>query len=74
MLSVIQDFVVSAVFVLLWLIASSAWADGVRKLKIYSDPEDMWFDMNITECKNPGSICSVKSTGNFANLNVSIVS
>jgi len=65
-----QDFVISCVFVVLWLIASSAWADGLRRMKIYSDPSEL-FDSRVPDCKE---LKCDTTQGNFATLNVSIVS
>jgi hypothetical protein len=68
---------------LLWLIASSAWADGVSKVKHYTDPENLWVEKYFCECVNmnkqsaPSTCeqakCSVSNGGNYATLNVSIV-
>ncbi|KAK2189849.1 hypothetical protein NP493_95g02006 [Ridgeia piscesae] len=63
------DFVISCVFVVLWLIASSAWADGLRRMKIYSDPSEL-FDSRVPDCKE---LKCDTTQGNFATLNVSIM-
>lgn len=66
------------VFAGLWLIASSAWADALTKVKHYTDPSDYLSDKSITalkECHGGYNItCHVTQLGNFASLNVSIVS
>ena len=69
---VLQDFVISAVFAVLWLISSSAWAQGVVNLKYYTDLKECGiFDM-IADCS--GNKCTQSQFPNFASLNVSIVS
>ena len=70
--SAFQDFIISCLFVVLWLIASSAWADGLRRMKIYSDPSEL-FEERVPECHDDKE-CTVINQGNFASLNVSIVS
>ena len=65
-------------FTLLWLISSAAWADGVSKVKKYSDPVEMWENDHIPACqlneKGQSENCWVTDSGDFASLNVSIVS
>lgn len=65
------DFIISCLFVVLWLIASSAWADGLRRMKIYSDPSEL-FEERVPECHDDKE-CTVINQGNFASLNVSIM-
>jgi len=65
------DLVITVVLVVLWLIASSAWADGLTKLKHYTDPHSL---RNATT----GSVVSddmfeSASTGSYSGLNVSII-
>ncbi|KAL3852777.1 hypothetical protein ACJMK2_016408 [Sinanodonta woodiana] len=70
----IADFIVSAVIVLLWLISSSAWAQGVSDVKYYTDLERCGvFNKMRTACA--GSISSFQETvsPNFASLNVSVI-
>lgn len=73
----IVDFVVTIAFAALWLISSSAWADALTKVKHYTDPNDILTDPKIDfqECQHHvGNVtCEVKSLGNFASLNVSII-
>ena len=71
-----QDFIVSVVLTLLWLISSCAWAQGVTDVKMYTDPDGgSVFDL-MTECGvTPlNDHCQTVNIGNFASLNVSIVS
>jgi len=73
---------VTAVYVLLWLISSSAWADAVMKIKAYTDPKEYFDDDEYAcECGDGPSTtcvraesCDVTNYGNYATLNVSIVS
>ncbi|KAH9512937.1 hypothetical protein Btru_037108 [Bulinus truncatus] len=68
---VIVDFVISVLLTLLWIISSSAWAAGVSDVKTYTDPDEGNIFQNIPQCgKYP---CKVKSLGNFASLNVSLI-
>ncbi|ELU10581.1 hypothetical protein CAPTEDRAFT_221651 [Capitella teleta] len=76
----IADFVITAVFTLLWLISSSAWADGVSKVKYYSNPAEMFYNEpgDVKECEKSyaethGITCEVTKLANFASLNVSII-
>ncbi|XP_014767924.1 synaptophysin isoform X1 [Octopus bimaculoides] len=64
----IIDFVTTAVFALMWLISSSAWAQGVSDLKYYSDPEDALFQKLSCEKR-----CIKGPDANFSTLDVSII-
>ena len=71
----------TAVFVLLWLISSSAWADAVSKVKTYTDPKEYFTEDYACECSEskssacaPAEKCEVTRDAGFATLNVSIVS
>ena len=65
----------SIIITLLWIISSSAWASGVSDVKVYTDPYDggIYETDNVPECKAKDS-CFTNNDGNFASLNVSIVS
>ncbi|XP_055883173.1 synaptophysin-like isoform X2 [Biomphalaria glabrata] len=67
---VIVDFIISVVLTLLWIIASSAWAAGVSDVKTYTDPEEGGI-FGTGQCQK--DLCKVKSLGNFASLNVSLI-
>ena len=69
----LQDFVVSAVLTFMWLVASSAWADGVNDLKYYSGYSEITL-RHVPECGEDTNHCEQGEQGNYANLNVSIVS
>lgn len=72
----IIDFIVTAVFALMWLISSSAWAQGVTDLKYYSDPTDGIF-LKLKECDlisfNHTITCTPTVKPNFSTLDVSII-
>ncbi|XP_041347552.1 synaptophysin-like isoform X2 [Gigantopelta aegis] len=71
---VAADFIVSVVITALWLISSSAWAQGVSDVKLYTDPQESGLFENkiFPECVQPDA-CKVTFLGNFAGLNVSII-
>lgn len=70
----------TAVYVLLWLISSSVFADAVSKIKMYTNPEEYFNSDYICECVKdvpkctPADNCAVKYSGNFGAMNASIVS
>merc|ERR1711942_201273 len=72
----IIDFIVTGVFGLMWLISSSAWAQGVSDLKYYSDPTDGIFT-KLKECgTQPSNFtieCKPTLEPNFSTLDVSII-
>ncbi|KAJ8302395.1 hypothetical protein KUTeg_021382 [Tegillarca granosa] len=67
----IADFVISVVLTLLWLISSSAWAQGLVNLKYYTDLNECGQFDQIDDCKN--YTCTQTESPNFASLNVSII-
>ncbi|KAK3103371.1 hypothetical protein FSP39_018788 [Pinctada imbricata] len=67
----VVDFVLSAVFALLWLISSSAWAQGVVNLKYFTDLDECGVFKSISDCQAYG--CTQFQFPNFASLNVSII-
>ncbi|XP_061187483.1 synaptophysin-like [Saccostrea echinata] len=71
----IVDFVVSVVITLLWLIASSAWAQGLVNLKYYTDFNDSGMFERLPECNKPvtGITCSQTAFPNFGSLNASVI-
>ncbi len=59
----------------MWLISASAWAQGVTDLKYYTNPEELFKYHLKADCVNtPGEKCEVTEIGQYASLNVSIVS
>jgi hypothetical protein len=76
----IADFIVTAAYVLLWLISSSVWADAVNKIKHYTNPGDYFEKDYACECMTsnppancPKGDCETVEYGNYASLNVSII-
>lgn len=61
----------TALFAVLFLIGASVWADTLSDIKHYADPRT-FYRSHIDDCGSDGS-ASLKS-GNFATLNVSVVS
>jgi len=70
------DFIISVVITVLWLISSSAWAQGLTDTKYYSSPEELYM-RHVTECQDAtrpeGLVCDTKGEANFASTNVSII-
>jgi hypothetical protein len=75
----IVDFVVTAIYGAFWLISSAVWADGVSKIKHYTDPNDYMKDKEYAcECVPsaqycPQGKCAVTNGGNYATINVSVI-
>jgi hypothetical protein len=69
---VFQDFVISAVITLLWLISSAAWAQGLVDLKYFTDFQESGMFDKIPECKTVG--CVQTDFPKFGSLNASVVS
>lgn len=66
-----QDFVISAVITLLWLVSSSAWAQGLVNLKYYTDLNKCGLFKTITTCSTDN--CVQTEFPNFGSLNASVV-
>ncbi|CAH1784071.1 unnamed protein product [Owenia fusiformis] len=74
----IADFIVSALFAVLWLISSSAWAQGVTDLKYYTSPKGLFFEIpqcppNAFHKSYKFTSCKGGNEANFATLNVSLI-
>ena len=71
----LADFVIAALFVFLWLISSSVWAQGVADLKYYSNPYDLIMENPVLKpfCDPEGVVCTVDSRAPYASLNVSLI-
>ncbi|XP_052778469.1 synaptoporin-like [Mya arenaria] len=67
------DFIISGVIVALWLIGSSAWAQGVTDLKYYTNLEESGYFTHIKSVCSNGNTCVQTRNANFASLNVSII-
>ena len=72
LLILFQDFIISVVLTLFWLIGSSAWAQGLTNLKFYTNFKECGQFERVTDCKIYG--CTQTEFPNFASLNVSVVS
>ncbi|WAR25760.1 SYNPR-like protein [Mya arenaria] len=68
----LRDFIISGVIVALWLIGSSAWAQGVTDLKYYTNLEESGYFTHIKSVCSNGNTCVQTRNANFASLNVSI--
>ncbi|ESO08212.1 hypothetical protein HELRODRAFT_190941 [Helobdella robusta] len=76
------DFIMTVIFTIAWFVFSSAWADGVVKIKHYTDPNSLFLENsfnkeNLPECLPENKLVSCQAdpdhTGNYKNLNISIV-
>ena len=77
-MSLLQDFIFSIVWTLMWFIASAAWADRLSAMGTYLDPQTMIDDdLNTASyCfANPlVNKCIAGESGSHATLVVSVVS
>lgn len=62
---------ITGVLSIFWFAGSCAWAQGVSDIKYYTNPTNLFRDIDI--CMD-GTVCSTINPGNFASLNVSLVS
>ena len=60
----------TGVLSIFWFAGSCAWAQGVTDIKYYTNPTNLFQDIDI--CQEP-KVCHTVSPGNFASLNVSLV-
>lgn len=72
------DFVVTIFYTILWFVSSSVWADGVVKIRHYTDPESLFTDTPRNQQMLPGCIkqnCTVDASqpAAYANLNFSVI-
>ncbi|NP_001161665.1 synaptoporin-like protein [Saccoglossus kowalevskii] len=65
------DFVMTCIFVLLWLTGSSAWAKGVTDVKYATDFDTV--QSLLPECSLESVTCTLVKSPSYATLNVSIV-
>lgn len=66
------DFIISVILTLFWLVASSAWAQGLVNLKYYTDLSKCGQFGMIPDCSPPNN-CVQLEYPNFASLNVSVI-
>ncbi|XP_032067533.1 synaptophysin [Thamnophis elegans] len=65
------DFVVTAVFVFMWLVSSCAWAKGLSDVKEATDPDNVIEGMTV--CKEPEVKCKEEYEPITSGLNTSVV-
>lgn len=66
----VVDFISSGVLSIFWFAGSCAWAQGVSDIKYYTNPTNLFHEIDI--CNEP-EVCHTSSPGNFASLNVSLI-
>lgn len=70
-----QDFVATAVFTLLFFIASCAWAAGVSTVKFWTNLDNLTQEGGIlSSCNQNGNVCKSTQTASYGALNISVVS
>ncbi|XP_015908557.1 synaptophysin-like protein 1 [Parasteatoda tepidariorum] len=67
----VVDFIASGVLSIFWFAGSCAWAQGVSDVKYYTNPANLFPDLDI--CLNDVQVCRTVTLGNFASLNVSLI-
>ena len=67
----LQDFVITAILVFLWLVCSSAWAKGLQNVKDATDTEGI--SVTLALCKGSNITCEVTEFASMRTLNVSVV-
>lgn len=67
----LQDFVITAILVFLWLVCSSAWAKGLQNVKSATDTEGI--SGTLALCKGSNITCEVTEFANMRTLNISVV-
>jgi len=65
------DFFITTAIAVFWLSGSAAWASGLTSLKYTSNPANIINYITSDICKN--NLCTSYFTGNFADLNISII-
>lgn len=70
----IVDFVATAVFTLLFFIASCAWAAGVSTVKFWTNLDNLTQEGGILSfCNEDGNTCTSMQTASYGALNISIL-
>ncbi|GBN48983.1 Synaptophysin [Araneus ventricosus] len=67
----VVDLLATVILSIFWFAGSCAWAQGVSDVKYYTNPSNLFHDIDI--CMDDAQTCSTKSPGNFASLNVSLI-
>lgn len=65
------DLAVTGLLALFWISGSAAWALGVSDIKYYTHPK--YLSDHIYICKDRSSDCAVLDLGNWATLNISLL-
>jgi hypothetical protein len=65
------DLGITGLLALFWIAGSAAWALGVSDIKYYTHPN--YLSKHIYICKDPSADCSTLDLGNWATLNISIL-
>lgn len=67
-----QDFILTIVFVALWLVCSSAWAKGLQNVRDATSTAGIQSTLSV--CQAQGVVCQVTERANMRTLSVSVVS
>lgn len=62
----------TAAFAFLWMVCSSAWAQGLQKVKYAIGTEGI--STSLTLCRNNGVMCEVTEFSSMRTLDISVVS
>ncbi|MCJ8743087.1 hypothetical protein PDJAM_G00089860 [Pangasius djambal] len=65
------DFLVTAAFAFLWLVCSSAWAQGLQKVKHATGTEGI--STSLTICRKEDVTCEVTEFSSMRTLDISVV-
>lgn len=67
----LQDFVASAVWTLMWFIASTALADNLSRLSAYMDPENVIKELMPKYCQS--GMCAPGAPGSHVSIIIAVV-
>ncbi|XP_051890562.1 synaptophysin-like protein 2 [Pristis pectinata] len=67
----LADFVVTALFAFLWLVCSSAWAQGLADVKHATNPSV--FIVNVDTCQRRDVVCTPGALPPMGRLNASVI-
>ncbi|XP_067863840.1 synaptophysin-like protein 2 isoform X2 [Heptranchias perlo] len=67
----IIDFVVTALFAFLWLVSSSAWAQGLTNVKNATKPTALI--SGVRACQRPSVVCAQGALPTMGRLNASVI-
>lgn len=66
-----QDFIVTVVFSIMWLVGSCCWAKALSDIKAATDPTQVL--LLISACRAPENKCTVTQQPLWSRLNTSAV-